>query len=252
MATNPFQTTFPTISILFEDEYLLVINKPAGLVVNRAQTVKTATIQDWVEQKLKIQSTESKTEADDFYNRSGIVHRIDKETSGCLIIAKTAEVFYELQKIFKEHEVKKEYMALVHGKLLPASGEITAPIGRLPWNRERFGVVPEGKEAHTAYQVKSYYQDDKGVNYTFVELLPTTGRTHQLRVHLAYLGFPIVGDYLYAGRKRKDRDRIWCPRVFLHAQKIAFAHPKNHVMVTVEAPFVTELQQALSVLHQSS
>lgn len=207
------------IPILYEDDQLLIINKPPGIVVNRAQSVKEETVQDWVEEKLNLQ-----------IDRAGIVHRIDKETSGILLIAKTPESFLELQRQFKEREVKKTYLALVHGKLVPEEGEIRAPVGRLPWNPERFGVVPGGKEAMTRYKVYKYYND-----YTVVELYPETGRTHQIRVHLKYINHPIVGDYLYAGRKTSRDDRVWAPRVMLHAWKISFIHPVTGKTLALEA-----------------
>lgn len=231
-------------SILFEDEHLLVISKPFGVVVNRARTVKGKTVQDWMDERLNVEEADEKFKESDFYKRSGLVHRLDKETSGCLILAKNEEAFQKLQASFKERNVKKEYVALVHGKLVPEKGEINAPVGRLPWNRERFGVVPGGKEARTKYHVSGVmYQEFKGKKefYSFVNLFPETGRTHQLRVHMKYLGFPIVADYLYAGRKRHKKDRKWCPRVFLHAGKIEFPHPDTGKVVVVEAPLPEEL-----------
>jgi 23S rRNA pseudouridine1911/1915/1917 synthase len=248
------------ISILFEDELLLVIDKPVGLVVNRATTVKGDTVQDWVEQQYSIKQQESKTQklepgihefettVEDFEARSGIVHRIDKETSGCLIVAKTFAAFVALQKSFKERLVHKTYAALVHGKVAAKSGEINAPVGRQTWNRSQFGVVPGGKEAHTKYTVEKYYSDSEKNQYSFLTLEPTTGRTHQLRVHLKYLGHPIVGDYLYAGRKQQKADRLWCPRVFLHASKITFPHPTDSHEVTVQAPLPEQLRKVLGSL----
>jgi len=245
----------PRDAILYEDDDLLVINKPSGIIVNRADTVTTETIQDWAQEKLQTplvsRQVEPQIEADDFSKRSGIVHRIDKETSGCLLIAKNPESFYALQAAFKERTVKKSYIALVHGFIVPKTGEINAPIARLPWNRERFGVVPAGKEAYTAYEVVDYYHDSKHERYTFVKLFPTTGRTHQLRVHLKYLGFPICGDYLYAGRKQQRKDRLWCPRVFLHAAAISFPHPTSKEMVDVTAPVTPDLQQVLTRLEKT-
>ncbi|EKD87564.1 MAG: Pseudouridine synthase [uncultured bacterium] len=215
------------IPILFEDEDLLVINKPPGIVVNRAQSVKEETIEDWAGKKLTSQ-----------VERSGIVHRIDKETSGCLLIAKTPHVFFELQRQFKEREIHKTYLAIVHGSLVPEEGEIRAPVGRLPWNRERFGIVPGGREAMTKYKVRK--SDD---NYSFVELYPQTGRTHQIRVHLKYINHPIVGDYLYAGRKTSRADRQVVGRVMLHAWKISFTHPSTKKLVTVEAPIPDDMMK---------
>jgi 23S rRNA pseudouridine1911/1915/1917 synthase len=142
------------ISILYEDEDLLAINKPPGVVVNRSESVKGETIQDWADKKVFssefiVQSQQDKI----FKERSGTVHRIDKETSGILLIAKNPNSFEKLQAQFKERTIKKTYLALVHGDLVPQEGEIRAPVGRLPWNRERFGIVPGGKEAVTTYKV---------------------------------------------------------------------------------------------------
>lgn len=216
--------------ILFEDGDLLIINKPSGIVVNSAESVKSETVQEWVEKKYNIF----------IENRAGIVHRIDKETSGILLIAKNPETFYELQKQFKQRSIKKTYLAIVHGNLVPEEGEIRAPIGRLPWNKERFGVVPGGKDAVTKYKVYKNYDD-----YSLVEVYPETGRTHQIRVHLKYINHPIVGDYLYAGRKTSRADRKTVGRVMLHAWKISFAHPKTAKQITLEAEIPDDMMRVL-------
>ena len=244
-----------SIQILYEDSELLIINKPFGVVVNRAESVKESTVQDWAEKELGIKNNELRIKennqviAGDFYNRAGIVHRLDKETSGCLIIAKTPASFNNLQAAFKARLVKKTYRALVHGKLVPEEGEIRAPVGRLPWNRERFGVIPGGKEAATRYKRITYHISRiTNEQYTLVEVYPETGRTHQIRVHLKYINYPIVGDYLYAGRKTQRDDRKWCPRVFLHAAKIEFPHPTTGKIIVVEAFLPHELQLVLASL----
>lgn len=219
------------ISILYEDDTLLVIDKPSGIVVNRANTVLEKTIEDWVKETYHTTM-----------DRAGIVHRIDKETSGILLIAKTPEGFRELQRQFKEREVKKTYLALVHGKLVPEEGEINAPVGRLPWNPERFGIVPGGKEAITKYKVYKNYND-----YTVVELYPESGRTHQIRVHLKYINHPIIGDYLYAGRKTSRDDRAHgAPRVMLHAWKISFIHPVTGKILAIESPIPDDMRRCIS------
>ena len=231
-----------------------MINKPAGIVVNRAQSVKEETVQDWAEKKFAVRSSlpaqagQFAEEVTDFYARSGIVHRLDKETSGCLILATNQESFLKLQSAFKERAVKKTYIALAHGDI-PESGEIRAPIGRIPGNTQRFGIVPDGKESVTRYKKIAIYEINtkKQVEkLSLVELYPESGRTHQIRVHLKYLGFPIVGDYLYAGRKTQRADRRWCPRVFLHAKAIEFPHPVSGKNVSVEAPLPEELTSILS------
>lgn len=235
------------IPILYEDDQFFIINKPSGIVVNRAESVKGETVQDWIEQKDKRQTEKGKRADEDFYNRSGIVHRIDKETSGILLIAKTPKAFAELQRQFKERAVKKTYLAIVHGKLVPEEGEIRAPVGRLPWSQERFGILPGGKDAVTRYKVISTFpvahnsgnpKDSRNLLLTLVELYPETGRTHQIRVHLKYINHPIVGDYLYAGRKTSRDDRTWALRVMLHAWKIECIHPisGNHLAFEAQIP----------------
>ncbi len=233
------------IPILFEDGDLFVINKPAGLVVNRAESVKGETVQDWAEKELRTKDVELRIEDKDFRDRAGIVHRIDKETSGILLIAKNPKAFAELQRQFKERLVKKTYLALVHGKLVPPEGEIRAPVGRLPWNRERFGIVPGGKEAVTKYKVIRIIPSEAEGFFSLVELYPETGRTHQIRVHLKYINHPIVGDYLYAGRKTARADRTWAPRVMLHAWKISFSHPTHARVLEFTSPIPADMQMII-------
>lgn len=238
--------------ILYEDKDLLVINKPSGIVVNRAESVKGETVEEWAEEK-GITGTTSSTgiTGTDFEKRKGIVHRLDKETSGVLLIAKTEGAFKELQRQFKAREVEKTYVALVHGKVAPAGGVIKASVGRLPWHRKRFGVLAGGREAETEYRVSSIVNRvwDKGrEELTLLELSPKTGRTHQIRVHLKSINHPVVGDSLYAGRKTARRDRQWCPRLFLHAKKIVFKHPVSGKMISLKAPLPQELEEIIRQL----
>lgn len=259
------------IPILLEDTAMLVINKPPSVVVNRAQSVKTQTIQDWLEDKfpeLKNKPPRTtnvkpvKAEGEEvvydpvveFYNRSGIVHRIDKETSGILLITKTPESFSALKQQFMDRTVKKSYLAIIHELMPSQEGTINAPIGRLPWNKEQFGVVPDGKESQTRYKVLASYSKEvkkKKERYQLVECFPETGRTHQIRVHLKYINRPILGDYLYAGRKTARDDRTWVPRVMLHAANITFNHPTTSESVNINAPIPEDMQQVLSTLHKT-
>ncbi|MBI2442812.1 MAG: RluA family pseudouridine synthase [Candidatus Levybacteria bacterium] len=270
-----------TIQIIYEDESVLVINKPAGITVNRSETAKEDTVHDWAEEYLKIRSpvpygtgrsTEHPPRGENFecLNRGGIVHRLDKETSGVLLLAKTPEVFVELQRQFKERLVEKTYIALVHGMVKPSIGEIRAPVGRLPWNRKQFGIVPGGRESVTKYKVISNFKfphsaeaspnrptrrgkqisNDQYEELTLVELHPETGRTHQIRVHLKYIGHPIVSDFLYAGRKTARDDRKHLSRVFLHAQSLSFLHPTTGERKTVSAHFPEELSAFLNSLEK--
>jgi 23S rRNA pseudouridine1911/1915/1917 synthase len=224
-----------TIPVLFEDDSILVLNKPPGIVVNRAESVKESTVQDWVETTHGIY----------IGDRAGIVHRIDKETSGILLVAKTEGAFTELQRQFKERLIRKTYLAIVHGKLVPAEGEINAPVGRLPWNRERFGIVPGGKESITKYNVLRIVPSEVEGPLTLVELHPESGRTHQIRVHLKYINHPILGDYLYAGRKTARDDREWAPRVMLHAWKLECNHPVTGKLLAFESPIPDDMSNII-------
>jgi 23S rRNA pseudouridine1911/1915/1917 synthase len=228
--------------IIYQDDALMVLEKPAGWIVNEAVTITNQpTVQDWLRRNFKFKISDSKL------YRSGIVHRIDKETSGILIVAKTKEAFMALQMQFKERKVKKRYIALVHGKMEQKEGEIDAPVGRLPWNRERFGVLPGGREAMTRYKVIRYW-DARSGKFSLLELAPLTGRTHQIRIHLKFIGHPIVGDIFYAGRKTARDDRKWCPRLFLHASYIEFTHPRNEERVEYRSGLPVDLKGVLNNL----
>lgn len=196
---------------------------------------------------------EWETPEDAFLNRSGIVHRLDKETSGAILVAKNVDAFANLQKQFKEREVEKTYVALAHGRVAPEKGEISVPVGRLEFNRKRFGVVAGGRESLTQYEVISHYENPvTKEELSLVKLYPKTGRTHQIRVHLQYLGHPIFGDELYAGRKQSKGDRKILPRVFLHAATIHFSHPATGEKLQFEAPLPRELENALATLHKKN
>lgn len=241
------------IPIIFEDEYLLVTDKPAGVVVNRADTVAAETLQDWAEEKLQITNYKLQIgEKNDFINRAGIVHRLDKETSGLIIIAKTPEAFSSLQLQFKERKVTKKYIALVHGKVVAPQGEIKASVGRLPWNRERFGVLAGGREAVTSYKLLKSLKSSHGEPLSLLEVTPHTGRTHQIRIHLKYLGHPIVSDRFYAGRKTGREDIKFCPRLFLHAAYIKFMHPKTLKVLEFETDLSADLQKVLTGLSKNA
>lgn len=228
--------------VLYQDTSVLALNKPAGWVVNDATTVgNTPTLQKWISENFDFET------AKDFEYRSGIVHRLDKETSGIVLIAKTKESFHDLQSQFKERSIKKTYLALAHGKLKEKKGTITATVGRLPWRRDRFGVLPGGRDSETGYQVIEQYEKGKEI-YSLVELYPKTGRTHQIRIHLKHIGHPIVGDHFYAGRKTSRNDRKWCPRLFLHAAKIVFRSTESKKLIDLESPLAEDLQAVLESL----
>lgn len=223
---------------VFEDEQVLVLDKPSGIVVNKSQTAKKNTLQDQIQEYLKV-------DGDGIGDRQGIVHRLDKDTSGLLIVAKTQKAFTHLQAQFKERKVEKSYTALVAGLLPVKEGTIQAPVSRNPFNRKKFGVFLGGREARTDYRVIKEYHG----RYSLLKLQPKTGRTHQIRIHLKHLGFPIITDSLYAGRKNWRSQRQWCSRMFLHADKISFTHPQTGKRLSFSSPLPSDLTRALQSLN---
>lgn len=228
---------------IFEDKSLLILNKPAGWIVNNSETTaKQPVVEKWLEKKHYPLSNRK-----DY--RSGIVHRIDKATSGILIVAKTKRAFKNIQAQFKKRIVKKKYTALLRGKLVPQEGEVNVPMGRLPWNRKRFGILIGGKNSKTKYKVLKYLK--KGDDFfSLAEFYPETGRTHQIRVHAKYLGHPIISDEFYGGRKMSRKDKEWCGRLFLHASEISFIHPRKHSLVSFKVKLPRYLKVCLSKLQE--
>lgn len=225
--------------IIFEDDYFFVVEKPSGWITNEAGTTTTQPVlQTWIKENFDYDLKNN------YECRDGIVHRLDKETSGILLVAKTEDAFNELQRQFKERLVHKTYIALGHGRAEQSEGLIEETVGRLPWRRDRFGVLPDGREARTGYKVIRYI-DIKDDHFTLLELKPETGRTHQIRIHLKHIGHPIVGDEFYAGRKTARKDRHWCPRLFLHAGEIIFLHPVTKKEVKFSSPLPEDLAAIL-------
>jgi len=230
--------------IIFEDDYILVINKPSGLVVNRAESVKVKTLQDWLDEKLAECQIIQMGRKDPRW-RSGIVHRLDKDTSGVLVVVKDTFSFQNLQSQFKERKVVKKYLALVHNKVEPKKGSIRLPLARSLKDRKKFAVRLRGKRAETFYEVKKYFQKENREYFTFLEVQPKTGRTHQLRVHLKYIGYPIVADPFYLNKKMLLEDNKFCHRLFLHAEYLSFFHPKTREKIEFYALLPLPLKNVL-------
>jgi 23S rRNA pseudouridine1911/1915/1917 synthase len=208
------------ITFLFEDEFLAVINKPAGLVVHPGAGQTDGTLVN----ALLHHCTALSGIGGEL--RPGIVHRLDKETSGCLVIAKNDEIHHRLSRLFANREVEKIYLAICNGIFRQKIGDIREPIGRNPFHRKKMAVTDKGRSAHTQYKVV------KEVNSNSVVLCRLlTGRTHQIRVHLLHLKHPILGDDLY-GR------RAFAGRLMLHAWRLGFQHPmtKNWMEFRAEVP----------------
>lgn len=201
------------LDIVYEDKELLVVNKPKGMVVHPAAGNYGGTLVNALMYHCK-----GELSGINGVMRPGIVHRIDKNTSGLLIVAKTDEAHSSLAEQIKEHSFAREYEAVVYGNIKQDSGTVNAPIARHPVKRKQMGVVSSGREAVTHYRVIERFGD-----FTHLALRLETGRTHQIRVHMAYLGHPVAGDDVYGPKKIITYLNGQC----LHAKKIGFIHPKN-------------------------
>ncbi|HET7099095.1 MAG TPA: RluA family pseudouridine synthase [Patescibacteria group bacterium] len=231
--------------IIYQDDALFVIDKPTGWITNSSGTTTTQpVIQKWLEDNFIYPICK------DELLRSGIVHRLDKETSGVMIVAKTKESFEKLQSEFKNREVQKVYVALLHGKVTPETGKIEATVGRLPWRRDRFGVIEGGRESVSEYKVLEFFPGNNA-GHTLVEFRPKTGRTHQIRIHAKHIGHAIVADEFYAGRKTARNDRKWCPRLFLHATEINFIHPTTGKVMEFKSDLPEDLQKVILTLNKN-
>jgi len=225
------------VDVIYVDENVIVVNKPAGMVVhpgagNAQDTLVNAILHHWPE-IAKVGEAE----------RPGIVHRLDKDTSGVLILARNEAAYSWLVRQFKSRKTKKTYLALVDGEPPTPSGRIEAAIGRDEKNRKRMAVVygDKGKTATTEYYTLEKYHD-----HTLLEVQPLTGRTHQIRVHLAFLGCPVTGDRIY-GRRKKSLD---IPRFFLHAYKLTIKLPGEDEPTEFTAPLAADLKEILTTLEK--
>jgi 23S rRNA pseudouridine1911/1915/1917 synthase len=231
------------LEIVYEDQALLVVDKPAGMVVHPAPGHPGGTLVN----ALLAHCPELSTSGDE---RPGIVHRLDRDTSGLILVAKSNKARRALQRQFKERQVSKAYLALLDGHLQPAWGRIEAPVGRHPQHRQRMTVLAGGREAITEYHVLEQFAHQVGPaagDYTLVEAQPLTGRTHQIRVHFASIHHPVVGDEVY-GRRRQ---RLPLSRQFLHARRLGFRHPLTGERLSLEAPLPAELSAVLALLHEA-
>lgn len=271
------------LEILLDDKNFVAINKQAGIIVNRSDTTKdTVTLQDLIEEQIspfielkkELQKdpnfvsdldvtrnikyddmTEDQKNAlayRDFIKRDGIVHRLDKDTSGVILVAKNYDTFLILQKQFADRNVKKMYTAVTYGVIKWAKKgdlvKVDAPIGRNPNNREKFAVVEGGREARTEFEVVDIIENDLG-KFSLLNCFPKTGRTHQIRVHLASLNTPVVGDTLYSGKTRIKKFKDIFKRQMLHASQIEIFHPKTGKPLEIKAPLPKDIRDVLKLLH---
>jgi 23S rRNA pseudouridine1911/1915/1917 synthase len=229
------------LDICYEDDDIILVNKPAGMVVHPSAGNETGTLVNAILYYCP------DIEGIDFTHRPGIVHRLDKYTSGLIVVAKNDRALRAMQHQFKTRTIKKRYIALVEGQIQPPVALIDAPIGRDVNQRKKMAVISPrlsatAREAQTHYETAVVYDD-----YTLVNCYPYTGRTHQIRVHMAYIGFPIVCDHIY-GRRKPAFPQL--KRHFLHAAELTFKRPFDGAELTFEAPLPSELQSILDHLDQ--
>ena len=219
------------VEVLYEDESVIAVNKPAGLVVHAGAGIHAGTLVNRLVHRFQALSQVGGDV------RPGIVHRLDKETSGVLLVARTDAAHRHLAAQFAGRTVEKTYLALVHGRVRSDTGRIAKPIARDPVRRTRMTArLGTGREALTEYRVRERFE-----KFTWLEVRIGTGRTHHIRVHMASLGHPVAGDRLYGAPAG--------PRIFLHAWRIAFISPATGDRVMVEAPLPAELEEWLSGLY---
>jgi 23S rRNA pseudouridine1911/1915/1917 synthase len=236
------------LDIIFEDDSLIVVNKPAGLVVHPAAGVHSGTLANGLAyhfQKLSTRAGEI---------RPGIVHRLDKGTSGLMVVAKNESTHESLSDQFRGREIFKSYIALVHGVIKQESGRIEQPIARDPRTRIRMAVVPAGRGALSLYSVRRSFR-----SFTLLDVELKTGRTHQIRVHLAWLKHPVVGDEIYGGGRDKTVQDVKLraairklQRQFLHAERLGFRHPTSGEWMQFVAPLPDDLNKLLAELDAGS
>jgi 23S rRNA pseudouridine1911/1915/1917 synthase len=246
------------LEIIFEDECLAVINKRAGMITHPGAGAPSGTLANAIAYKFKIQEEELKIEnslneqstMQNLKSRIGIVHRLDKDTSGLIVVAKNETVHENLSEQFRNREVYKSYVALAHGKVERNTGKIDAPIARDKHNRLKMSVQKSGRNALSLWKARQRFE-----KFTLLDVEIKTGRTHQIRVHLSYINHPIVGDETYnSGRDNSVADLEIrqaikeLNRFFLHAERLSFTHPTSKEKIDFHAPLPKELKDFLALI----
>jgi 23S rRNA pseudouridine1911/1915/1917 synthase len=244
------------LDIVYEDEYILALNKPSGIICHPARGDQTGTLANAL-----VHYANQLSHGEDPF-RPGIVHRLDKNTTGIMLVAKTDEAHWRLSLQFERRTVQKTYIAIVHGSPHLDGDTIDAPIGIHPVVREKFAVMVRENKIDIAKNAVTHYEvAERYPGYALVRLSPKTGRTHQLRVHMSHLGHPIVGDTMYGGRVLSEFDLTGDPQAAveplfahqaLHAWKIRFRHPIFEQALELEAPFPPPFRKAVTLLRSLS
>jgi len=225
------------LDILYEDDDIIVINKPQGMVVHPAPGNYSGTLVNALLYHCKNLS------GINGILRPGIVHRLDKDTSGVMVVAKNDKAHISLSNQIKERSVFKKYVAIVEGVIKDEEGKIEAPIGRHPVDRKKMAVIEDGRYALTLYKVLERFKEN-----TLVEAVIKTGRTHQIRVHMAYIGHPVVGDHVYGFKKQKFK----LEGQALHSRVLGFMHPTKGVYMEFEAPLPEYFVRLIEILRRST
>jgi len=230
------------LDILHEDEDIIVLNKAAGIVVHPAHENYSHTLAN----ALLNHTRELSTVGGEL--KPGIVHRLDKDTSGCMVVAKNDDAHRRLAAQFRDREVFKEYLALVEGVCTLDFGRVTASVGRHPAQRTKMSVQPEtGREAESEYEVVKRFE-----GATLINVVMRSGRTHQIRVHMSHIGFPVVGDSQYGRGVRGMAAELGVGRQMLHSRLLGFKHPRTHEYVQFEAPLPEDMAKAIERLESAS
>jgi len=235
-------TDIVDVKVVFEDDSILVLNKPAGLVVHPAPSHKGFTLVDWLADYLGPKVTGLFKDN----SRLGVVHRLDKDTTGVLLVAKTVTAQNLISRQFQDRRIRKTYAAFVEGVPKAASGIISAPVGRSHSAPSRMAVSSAGRPSETSFEVVKSFRE-----VSQVSLHPKTGRTHQIRVHCAAIGHPIVGDRLYGSPLRWARD-YGIARPLLHAERLELQHPVTRKKISFEAPWPKDMKTALTLFRKSA
>lgn len=242
--------TGPEVKIIYEDEYVLAVNKPAGLVVHGDGRTIEPTLTEWVLDKypeLKDIGGLHTLDNERYTERAGILHRLDRETSGVILIAKTDDVFFKIQQQFLSHTIQKVYLAFCQNVPKQKEGSVEFEIGRSRSDYRQWTVAPMARgtlrKAHTDYKLIEQFEYN-GKKYSLVEFMPKTGRTHQLRVHAKAAGFPILSDTRY-----ETPAALGFNRVALHAEKLIFKHPVTEKVMELVADIPNDFIHAEEIIH---
>lgn len=223
------------LEIMYEDEHIIVINKAAGILVHPSNKVKTGTLTNALSHYFLVSGQKSA--------RTGLVHRLDAHTSGIIVIAKSLRAHRGLSKAFHERHVSKSYVTIVRGVIVKDAEMIDAPIGHDPKTWPRWKVMDDGRPSQTKYQVLKRFQ-----SHTLLELEPLTGRTHQIRIHCAFIGHPVIGDPFYGRSLEVSSNEPHLKQHLLHASRLEFLHPVTKEQMSFEAPMPKAMSDLIKEL----